>query len=106
MQYRHIIGGPVVAVDGLSPREWMQAADVVVAQHRSRRSARRWAEAIQRSYPGCTLAISRHRSGRWCLVADPDGRIVVATAHSSHLPSMEALGINAFRMWALCQEQS
>lgn len=103
MRYRHLVGEPVVAVDGLSPREWLQAADVVVAQHRSRRSARRWANAIRHRYPGCTLAISRHRSGRWWLLVCPDGRIVLTVVHNGRLPSAEASGRAGFHLWAACR---
>ena len=98
MRHQRLVSRPVVVVDGLSPREWMQAADVVVGQHRSRRRARRWANAIRHTYPGCTLAISRHRSGRWWLVAAPQGRVVFATV-DGHLPPAEALGHLGFDMW-------
>lgn len=106
MRDRHLLSGPVVAVDGRSSREWMQAADIVVGQHRSRRSARRWASEIRYRYPGCTLAVSCHRSGRWWLVGDPEERITVATVHSSHVsrvPSVEELGLVAFQTWVLWQ---
>lgn len=62
-------GEPVVAVDGRDDESWMQAADVVVARHRSRLRARRWAGRVRRRYPGCSVALSRHSGGRWCVVA-------------------------------------
>jgi hypothetical protein len=106
VQHRHLLDPPVVAVDGRSSRAWMQAADVVVRQHRSRWAARRWANAIRSRYPGCTLAVSRHQTGLWWLVGDADVDIVITTVHSSHgrdLPSVEVVGRIAFHVWVLWQ---
>jgi hypothetical protein len=65
---RYVTGDLVVAVDGLSSREWLQAADVIVGRHRTRRAARRWVTATRRRYPGCALTVSRHRRGRWLVI--------------------------------------
>lgn len=106
VQGQQQVGVPVVAVDRLSARAWMQAADVVIGHHRSARSARRWMNTIHDRYPGCTLAISRHPSGRWCLVgvAGFRGRFAtVRSTHSARLPAAEELGRVVFQAWVLWQ---
>lgn len=60
-------GEPVVAVAG-DDEAWVQAADVVVARHRSRRAARRWVRHVRLRYPGCSVVVGAHRGGRWCVV--------------------------------------
>jgi hypothetical protein len=67
----------VVATDGTSAVTWLQAADVIVGQHRTRRLGRRWIASIHRSYPGCVVAVARHRRGRWCLVGLPSRTIAI-----------------------------
>ena len=57
----------VIAVDGLSTREWLQAADVIVSTHRTRRAAKAWMRAVHHDYPGCVVAVACHEAGRWCL---------------------------------------
>ncbi len=68
MAPHYTVDGVVVAVDGLSTREWLQAADVIVGRHRTHRAARCWATATRRHYPGCVLAVSLHLRGRWMVI--------------------------------------
>jgi hypothetical protein len=85
-------GAPVVAVAGHDDEAWVQAADVVVARHRSRRAARRWVRHVRLRYPGCSVAISAHRGGRWCVVGVHE-LVVVTTGHA--VPR-SAAGVAAF----------
>jgi hypothetical protein len=77
-----VFGDAVVAVEGLSSREWLQAADVIVGRHRTRRAARRWATATRRRYPGCVLTVSRHRRGRWFVVGASEHIAVLVEVRS------------------------
>jgi hypothetical protein len=67
----------IVAVEGTSPAAWLEVADIMVAQHRTRRQARRWIASVQREYPGCLLAVVRQSSGRWCMVGFPARTILM-----------------------------
>jgi hypothetical protein len=92
---------PVVAVDGKARREWLQAADVVVGRHRSRRSARRWVAGVWRRFPGCTVALSWHPSARRCVVGFRDHPYVVSVSgcHATDDSSAGRLGRIAFTAW-------
>lgn len=57
----------VIAVDGHSTREWLQAADIIVGVHRTRRAARAWIRSVHHDYPGCAVAVACHEAGLWCL---------------------------------------
>lgn len=72
-----VVDGPVVvAVDGAG-REWLQAADVILGTHRSRRRAARWLRRTRARYPGCVVTVAGHTGGRWCLVGLPDRTVIV-----------------------------
>jgi hypothetical protein len=100
MSTRDAVGRPVVAVDGHDGRAWVQAADVVVGRHRSRRRARRWVRRVRHRYPGCTVAVGRHPAGRWCVIGVP-GLVLVAAGPG--LPrsaaGVAALGRAVFAAW-------
>lgn len=63
----------VVAVAGHSERRWLQSADIVIGDCWTVRSARRWLVTTLDRYPGCTIAVARHRRRRWLLVGSRDG---------------------------------
>jgi hypothetical protein len=85
-------GAPVVAVAGRDDEARVQAADVVVARHLSRRAARRWVRQVRLRYPGCSVAVGAHRRGRWCVVG-VHGLVVVTTGQA--VPR-SAAGVAAF----------
>jgi hypothetical protein len=103
MSTRDTVGAPVVAVEGQDDPAWVQAADVVVAPHRSRRRARRWIHRVRRRYPGCTVAVGWQRAGRWCVLGVP-GLVVVAAG--AGLPrsadDVAAFGRAVFAAWLYC----
>ena len=70
---QRIAGGAVVADVATGSREWLQAADILLARHRTLRLARRWLWLARLRYPGCAVVVSRQRGGRWCLVGLPNG---------------------------------
>jgi len=101
MSTRDTVGEPVVAVEGHDEAAWVQAADVVVARHRSRRRARRWVRRVRHRYPGCTVAVGWDRSGRWCVLGVHDLVVVAAGRHG--LPrsaaDVAAFGRAVFAAW-------
>jgi hypothetical protein len=96
---RMTVHDAIVGVEGTSTRAWLQAADIVVGEHRTKRAARRWIASIQRRYPGCLLAVARHRRGRWCLVGLP-ARNLVLRGGRFDLATAEQLGRIIYQMWA------
>lgn len=91
---------PVIATE-TDPTEWVQAADVLAGQHRSRRRARRWAATARHRYPGCTVAVSRAASGRWIVLALPGTTVTVHTDSRGVGLSTSELGRIAYRVWLL-----
>jgi hypothetical protein len=89
----------VVAVDGVSPRAWLRAADIVLGEHRTRRQARRWIAEIYRRYPDCLLAVARQRRGRWCVVGFPARDITLSGARFD-LADAEQLGRMVYHLWS------
>ena len=69
---RDVIGGDaVVATPSTDGREWVQAADILLAGHRTLGRARRWLDSARHRHPGAVVVVSRQRGGRWCLVGLP-----------------------------------
>jgi hypothetical protein len=89
----------VVGVEGASTRAWLQSADIVVGQHRTRRQARRWISSIHRRYPECVLAVARQRRGRWCLVGLP-ARNIMVTGGTFDAVAAEQVGRVIYQLWA------
>jgi hypothetical protein len=89
----------VVAVDGASARAWLQAADVIVGQHRTRHGARRWVASVRRRYPGCVVAVTRQRRGGWCLVGLP-GRVFVVRGGGFDAAMTARIGRAAYHVWS------
>jgi hypothetical protein len=94
----------VVGVVGTSPRAWLQVADVVVGEHRTRRQARRWIASVQRDYPRCILAVARQRRGRWCMVGFP-ARNIVMRGGTFDLLVAEQIGRVIYHLWLLRRSQ-
>lgn len=69
-----------VATVGQGSRGDLQCADILVADQRSRRSARRWIHTVWLDYPGCVVAVARQHRGRWCVVAVRGQEILVVRA--------------------------
>jgi hypothetical protein len=90
----------IVGVEGRSTRSWLQVADIVVGQHRTRRQARRWISTVQRRYPGCLLAVARQQHGRWCLVGLPARNILVRGGRFD-LAAAEQIGRVIYYLWDL-----
>jgi hypothetical protein len=89
----------VVAVEEASDRAWLQAADVMIGRHRTRRAARRWVASVHRRYPGCVVAVSRHRRDRWCLVGLP-ARTFVVRGGRMDVTMTAHVGCAAYLIWA------
>jgi hypothetical protein len=85
----------VGAAPGRPDEAWMQAADVIVARHRSRLRARRWAGRVRRRYPGCSVALGWHPTGRWCVVA-----VAGLPRAAGTDDELAALGRAVFAAWA------
>lgn len=98
---RHVLGGDaVVASAAVDDREWLQAADIVLARHRTLRCARRWLGSARRHYPGATVVMSRHRRGRWCLVGLPHGISVLFAGPRRWRPAeAERIGRISYQTW-------
>jgi hypothetical protein len=65
----HVESGDVIVVDARTAgRAWLQAADVIVGEHRDRRRACAWVVSIRRRFPGCAVAVAWSRQGRWLVV--------------------------------------
>lgn len=90
---------PIVGIDDVSDRAWLQAADIVVGQHRTRRQARRWISSVHRRYPRCLLAVARQRRGRWCLLGLP-ARNIMVRGERFDLAAAEQIGRVIYRLWA------
>jgi hypothetical protein len=88
----------VVAVDGRSSGSSLAAADIVVGEHRTRRQACRWITSVYRRYPGCLLAVARHRRGRWCLIGLPARNILVRGGRFD-LAAAEQVGRVIYHLW-------
>lgn len=88
----------IVGVEGVSTHSWLQVADIVVGQHRTRRQARRWISTVQRRYPDCLLAVARQRHGRWCLVGLPARNILVRGGRFD-LAAAEQVGRVIYYLW-------
>jgi len=88
----------VVAVEDVSDHVWLQAADVIVGRHRTRRAGRRWISTIRRRYPGCVVAVTRGRRGRWCLVGWPGHTAVMRGEHMDVAMTVE-IGCVAYYVW-------
>lgn len=99
MDRRMTVPDAIVGVEGASTHAWLQAADIVVGEHRSRRAAKRWIASIQLRYPGCLLAVARHRRGRWCLVGLP-ARNLVLRGGRFDLATAEQVGRIIYHLWA------
>ena len=89
---------PVVGVEDVSTCAWLQAADIVVGQHRTRRQARRWIASIHRRYPGCLLAVACQRNGRWCLVGLP-ARDIMMRGGRYDMATAKQVGRIIFHLW-------
>ncbi len=59
----------VVVELGRSGRCWVQSADILVSDHPSLRAARQWLKSAFHSYPGCTVAVTRHTNRQWFIMA-------------------------------------
>lgn len=94
----------VVAVDGVSPRTWLMVADIIIGEHRTRRQARVWIAAVQRSYPGCLLSVARHRRGRWLLMGLP-ARNIEMRGGRFDLVDAEQLGRVVYHLWSARQTE-
>jgi hypothetical protein len=88
----------VVAIEGASERAWLQAADVIVGQHRTRWAARRWVDSVRGRYPGCVVAVTRQRRNRWCLVGLPARTFVVRGGRMDAATTVQ-VGRAAYRVW-------
>jgi hypothetical protein len=97
--WRMPVHDAIVGVEGVSGDAWLQAADVIVGEHRTRRAARRWIASIQLRYPGCLFAVARHRRGRWCLVGLP-ARNIVLRGGRFDLATAEQFGRIIYHLWA------
>jgi hypothetical protein len=89
----------VVGVEGVSTLAWLQAADVVVGQHRTRRQASQWIASVHRRYPRCLLAVARQRHGRWCILGLP-ARNILMRGGVFNTEAAEQFGRMMYRMWA------
>jgi len=89
----------VVAVEGASPPTWLMVADIIIGEHRTRRQARAWIASVQRRYPGCLLAVARHRRGRWLLMGIP-ARNILMRGGRFDLADAEQLGRVLYRLWS------
>ena len=89
----------VVAIEGASDRAWLQAADVIVGQHRTRRAARRWVGSVHRRYPGCVVAVTRQARNRWCLVGLPAHTFLVRGGRMDAAMAVQ-VGRAAYQVWA------
>jgi hypothetical protein len=99
MDRRMTVHDAIVGVEGTSSHAWLQAADIVVGEHRTRREAQRWIASIHQRYPGCVLAVARQRRGRWCLVGVPARNIVVRGGRFD-LATAEQVGRIIYHLWA------
>jgi hypothetical protein len=89
-----VVDEVVMAVDR-GRREWLQAADIIVATHRWRGRASRWSRRTRDQYPGCVMAVATHPGGRWCLIRLPD-RVVLVRGRG--LP-VAAVAQAAYAVW-------
>lgn len=89
----------IIGIEGTSTRAWLQAADIVVGEHRTRRQASRWISSTQRRYPECLFAVARQRRGRWCLVGLPARNIMVRGGRFD-LAAAEQVGRVLYHLWA------
>ena len=96
--WRMPLSEPIVGVEGVSTLAWLQAADIVVGQHRTRRQARRWIASIHRRYPGCLLAVARQRRGRWCLVGLP-ARDILMRGGRYDISTAKQVGRIIYHLW-------
>ena len=81
-----------------SERAWLQAADVIVGRHRTRRGARRWVTSIRRQFPGCVVAVSRSRHGRWLVLGWPGPTTLVQGGPFDAAESAE-VGRLVYQLW-------
>lgn len=86
----------IVAVEG-ARREWLQAADIIVAHHRWRWRASRWARRAHSQYPGCVVVMAVHTGGRWCLIRLPDHAVLVRGRSLTH--AVAAIAHAAYVVW-------
>ena len=63
--------GPVVAVVGRSPRNWLHSADILVYEPRSDAAALLWLATVFGRYPGCAAAVVRRRDRLLLAVRGP-----------------------------------
>ncbi|TDV56455.1 hypothetical protein CLV71_102522 [Actinophytocola oryzae] len=89
----------VVAIYDVSERAWLQAADVIVGQHRTRWAARRWIDSVRQCYPGCVVAVTRQRRDRWCVVGLPARVFLVRGGYMDAAMSIQ-IGRAAYQVWA------
>jgi hypothetical protein len=89
-----VVDDVVMAVDG-GRREWLQAADIIVANHRWRGQASRWSRRTRDQYPGCVIAVAAHTGGRWCLIRLPDRVVLI---RGRRLP-VAAVAHAAYAVW-------
>lgn len=88
----------IVAIEDVSDRGWLQAADVIVGCHRTRWAGRRWIAMIHERYPGCVVAVTRQRRGRWCLIGLHGCTFVVRGEPVDAALAVE-VGRAAYRVW-------
>ncbi|MCT2586930.1 hypothetical protein [Actinophytocola gossypii] len=100
MRQRDVARAAVVAVVDVDGREWAQAADILIARHRTGWFARRWLSVARRRYPGCVVVVSRQRAGRWCLVGLPDGvRVRLVRGRPWSAEDAVRLGRSVYGAW-------
>jgi len=95
----------VVGVEDTSTRAWLQSADIVVGQHRTRGQARRWISSVHRRYPECVLAVARQRRGRWCLVGIP-ARNIMVRGGTFDAVTAEQVGRVIYHLWDLARRRT
>jgi predicted dithiol-disulfide oxidoreductase (DUF899 family) len=99
---RNIGADAVVASTAFDSQEWLQAADILLARHRTLWLARQWLAITRRRYPGCTVAVSQQRGGRWCLVGLPHGVSVLFVGRRRWIPAdAERIGRISYEAWLL-----
>ncbi|MGB3438296.1 MAG: hypothetical protein WBA97_06040 [Actinophytocola sp.] len=95
----HVDPIDVVVVDvRTGDRARLQAADVIIGQRRSRRGARRWVESIRRQFPGCVVAVSWSRRGRWMVLGWPGPAIHLPVGSSGEAHAAE-VGRLVYQLW-------
>lgn len=92
----------VVASTSVDRREWLQAADILLARHRTLWLARHWLRLTRRRYPGVTVVVSSQRRGRWCLVGLPHGVCALIVSRRGWVPAdAERIGRISYETWLL-----